>query len=64
MVHFPSVEKEVERADHLRMLVTQRALPSNFSVIVEGGTTFEEAFGEALFRIREKWSLNSNLRIH
>jgi len=43
-VHFLFVEKEVERADHLRALAAQRTLPSNFSVIVEGGTTFEEAF--------------------
>jgi three-Cys-motif partner protein len=43
-VNFLFVEKDVKRADHLRTLLAQRTLPSNFSVIVEGGTTFEEAF--------------------
>jgi three-Cys-motif partner protein len=43
-VHFFFVEKDDARADHLRKQVALRALPANFSVIVEGGITFEAAF--------------------
>lgn len=43
-VHFLFVEKRGDRADHLRDQVAQRTLPSNFSVVVEGGVTFEDAF--------------------
>jgi three-Cys-motif partner protein len=43
-VHFLFVDKDVERANHLRTLIAQRTLPANFSVTVEGGVTFEEAF--------------------
>ena len=43
-VHFLFVEKDDTRADHLRKQVALRALPANFSVIVEGGITFEAAF--------------------
>jgi three-Cys-motif partner protein len=43
-VHFLFVEKDADRADHLRKQVALRPLPSNFNVNVEGGTTFEEAF--------------------
>ncbi|MBI3435948.1 MAG: three-Cys-motif partner protein TcmP [Proteobacteria bacterium] len=44
VIHFLFVEKEAERAAHLRELVARRTLPSNFRVIVEGGITFEDAF--------------------
>jgi three-Cys-motif partner protein len=43
-VHFLFVEKDDTRADHLRKQVALRALPANFSVIVEGGITFKAAF--------------------
>ncbi len=43
-VHFLFVEERADRADHLRGLIAQRSLPSNFSVVVEGGATFEAAF--------------------
>jgi three-Cys-motif partner protein len=43
-VHFLFVEKDDDRAAHLRKQVALRALPANFRVIVEGGVTFEEAF--------------------
>ena len=43
-VHFLFVEGRVDRADHLRQQVALRTLPSNFSVVVEGGVTFEAAF--------------------
>lgn len=43
-VHFLFVEKNADRADHLREQVAKRTLPTNFSVIVEGGVTFEAAF--------------------
>lgn len=43
-VHFLFVDKDVERANHLRTLIAQRTLPANFSVTVEGGVSFEEAF--------------------
>src|SRR4029077_14828127 len=33
-----------DRADHLRKQVALRTLPPNFSVVVEGGVTFETAF--------------------
>lgn len=42
--HFLFVEKDADRADHLRQQVAQRTLPSNFNVLVDGGTTFEESF--------------------
>ncbi len=43
-VHFLFVEKESDRADHLRKQIALRSLPPNFQVLVEGGTTFEAAF--------------------
>src|SRR5262245_5580129 len=43
-LRFLFVEKDSDRADHLRRLIAARTLPGNFSVIVEGGVTFEEAF--------------------
>ena len=43
-VHFLFVEERNDRADHLRKQVALRTLPANFSVIVEGGVTFEAAF--------------------
>lgn len=43
-VHFLFVEKEEDRADHLRRQVERRTIPSNFSVAIEGGITFEAAF--------------------
>jgi three-Cys-motif partner protein len=43
-VHFLFVEERNNRADHLRQQVAKRTLPSNFSVIVEGGMTFQTAF--------------------
>lgn len=43
-MHFLFVEKEKDRADHLRSIIEDMSLPKNFDVIVEGGTTFEEAF--------------------
>ena len=43
-VHFLFVEKDDDRADHLRKQVALRSLPANFRVIVEGGISFEEAF--------------------
>ncbi|MEJ0049736.1 MAG: three-Cys-motif partner protein TcmP [Methylovirgula sp.] len=43
-VHFLFVEERNDRADHLRKQVALRTLPSNFSVVVEGGVTFETAF--------------------
>ncbi len=43
-VHFLFVERDRSRAEHLRRLVEARALPPNFSVVIEEGATFEEAF--------------------
>src|ERR1700731_762403 len=43
-VHFLFVDKDEDRANHLRKLIEQRSLPRNFTVVVEGGVTFEEAF--------------------
>ena len=43
-VHFLFVEERSDRADHLRQQVALRALPSNFSAVVEGSITFEMAF--------------------
>jgi three-Cys-motif partner protein len=43
-IHFLFVEERSDRADHLRKQVALRTLPPNFSVIVEGGVTFETAF--------------------
>lgn len=43
-IHFLFVEERTDRADYLRQQVALRALPANFSVIVEGGMTFETAF--------------------
>jgi three-Cys-motif partner protein len=43
-VHFLFVEERDDRADHLRNQVALRTLPPNFSVIIEGGVTFEVAF--------------------
>jgi three-Cys-motif partner protein len=43
-VHFLFVEERDDRATHLRQQVALRTLPANFSVIVEGGITFEAAF--------------------
>ncbi|MGH9773308.1 MAG: three-Cys-motif partner protein TcmP, partial [Candidatus Acidiferrales bacterium] len=43
-VHFLFVEERSDRADHLRKQVALRTLPPNFSVVVEGGVTFETAF--------------------
>lgn len=43
-VHFLFVEKEDDRADHLRKQVERRRIPSNFRVVIEGGITFEAAF--------------------
>lgn len=43
-LHFLFVEKDDRRADRLRKQVALRTLPLNFSVVVEGGVTFEAAF--------------------
>src|SRR5712672_2541721 len=43
-VHFLFVEKDTDRADHLRRQVALRSLPTNFRFIIEGGITFEAAF--------------------
>jgi three-Cys-motif partner protein len=43
-VHFLFVEKDDDRAAHLREQVALRAVPANFRVIIEGGVTFEAAF--------------------
>lgn len=43
-VNFLFVEKDEERADHLKQQIALRTLPSNFNIIVEGGITFEAAF--------------------
>jgi three-Cys-motif partner protein len=43
-VNFLFVEADTARANNLQTLVTQRTLPANFRVIVEGGITFEAAF--------------------
>jgi three-Cys-motif partner protein len=43
-VHFLFVEEREDRADHLLQQVALRTLPPNFSVLVEGGVTFEAAF--------------------
>src|ERR1700738_5202758 len=43
-VHFLFVEERNDRAGHLRLQVDLRTLPPNFSVVVEGGVTFEAAF--------------------
>jgi three-Cys-motif partner protein len=43
-VHFLFVEERNDRAAHLRLQVGLRTLPPNFSVVVEGGVTFEAAF--------------------
>jgi three-Cys-motif partner protein len=43
-LHFLFVEEREDRAAHLRKQVALRTLPANFSVIVEGGVTFEDAF--------------------
>jgi len=45
-LHFLFVEERDDRADHLRRQVAQRRLPPNFSVIVEGGVSFEAAFAQ------------------
>ena len=43
-IHFLFVEERDDRAAHLRQQVALRTLPPNFSVVVEGGVTFETAF--------------------
>jgi len=43
-VHFLCVEKDPDRADHLRQQIALRTIPSNFNVIIDGGTTFEASF--------------------
>jgi three-Cys-motif partner protein len=43
-VHFLFVEEREDRAERLRQQVARRSLPRNFSVIIEGGITFESAF--------------------
>ena len=43
-IHFLFVEEREDRAAHLRQQVALRTLPPNFSVVVEGGVTFETAF--------------------
>lgn len=43
-VHFLFIDKDPQRADHLRGLVENRVLPPNFTVVIEGGITFEAAF--------------------
>ncbi len=45
-VSFLFIEKEEMRADHLRRRVSVIALPAHFKVIIEGGTTFEDAFAK------------------
>lgn len=45
--HFLFVEKDPARADHLREQVARRPLPPNFNVVVEGDTTFEQAFDKS-----------------
>src|SRR5690242_16580737 len=47
-MHFLFVEKDKSRAAHLNSIIQQMSLPKNFEVIVEGDTTFEEAFGRRL----------------
>jgi three-Cys-motif partner protein len=42
-MRFLFVEEANDRADHLRKQVALRTLPANFSVIIEGGITFEAA---------------------
>src|SRR5260370_33762225 len=43
-VHFLFVEKDPDRADHLRQQFALRTIPGNFNVIIDGGTTFEASF--------------------
>jgi three-Cys-motif partner protein len=43
-VHFLFVEERNDRAARLRLQLELRTLPPNFSVVVEGGVTFEVAF--------------------
>ena len=43
-IHFLFVEERNDRATHLGQQVALRLLPPNFSVVVEGGVTFETAF--------------------
>lgn len=47
-IHFLFVEKDKERSAHLKSLVDKMTLPANFAVIIEGGKTFEAAFGKHL----------------
>lgn len=43
-VHFLFIEKDVDRAAHLKQQVALRNIPANFNIIVDGGTTFEASF--------------------
>lgn len=43
-LHFLFIEKDADRAEHLRGQVQSRRIPANFHVIVEGDITFEAAF--------------------
>jgi three-Cys-motif partner protein len=43
-LHFLFVEKDSARAENLKALTAKLRLPSNFEVVVEGDTTFENAF--------------------
>ena len=50
-VRFLFVEKDKERSAHLKSLVDKMKLPANFAVVIEGGETFEAAFGKHLHHI-------------
>ena len=56
-VHFLFVEKDAERADHLRQQIAQRTVPSNFYVIVDGGHTFEDAFNARYSQFQRRGNL-------
>jgi three-Cys-motif partner protein len=45
-VHFLFVEENAARAAHLQKQIALRTIPSNFHLVVEGGVTFETAFGK------------------
>jgi three-Cys-motif partner protein len=43
-VHFLFVEKDSDRAGHLKQQIARRKIPDHFNVIVDGETTFEASF--------------------
>lgn len=63
-VHFLFVDKDERRAEHLRTLVGQMSLPSNFRVLIEGGVAFEDAFQQACARICAERSNDADLRFY